>query len=144
MGSILRSLLWAAAVSRGAGDVRLALRRAGRRTALVALAIALGLAGGGFLLAAGFLELADLLGSIRASLIVGAALAIAGCGFLLCARGRRYSSTLSSDGRSAEPSPVATTLLGVGRDLAAAASRNPGSFVVAVFLIGLVLGRARR
>jgi cytochrome c biogenesis protein CcdA len=144
MGSILRSLLWTAAVSRGAGDVRLALRRAGRRTAFVAMAIALGLAGGGFLLAAVFLELADLVGSIRASLIVGAALAVAACGLLFFARARRHRSTVSSDGRGIEPTPVATTMIDIGRDLAAAASRNPGSFVVAGFLIGLVLGRSRR
>jgi hypothetical protein len=35
-------------------------------------------------------------------------------------------------------------LIDVGRDLGAAASRNPGAFVVAAFVIGLVLGRTRR
>jgi hypothetical protein len=37
-----------------------------------------------------------------------------------------------------------TTLIDAGRDLGAAAARNPESFVIAAFLIGLVLGRKRR
>jgi len=144
MGHILRHLLWTAVVSRGAGELKLALRRARRRAALFALGFALVLAGSGFLLAAGFMALADLVGAVRACLIVGGAIALAGGGFLLYVGGRRRSAAASSDQRGGEPAPIATTLIDVGRDLGAAASRNPGSIVAAAFLIGLILGRTRR
>jgi hypothetical protein len=144
MGHILRNLLWTAAVSRGAGEMRLALRRARRRAALIGLGLALGLAGGGFLLAAGLMALADLVGALRACLIVGVILVAAGGGSLFVARGRRRVSAAAADYESADTSPIATTLIDVGRDLGAAASRNPGAFVAAAFLIGLVLGRTRR
>jgi hypothetical protein len=144
MGHILRNLLWTAAVSRGAGEMRLALRRARRRAALIALGLALGLAGGSFLLAAGFMALADLVGALHACLIVGAILVAAGGGSLLFARGRRRIAAAVADDGSADTSPIATALIGVGRDLGAAASRSPGTFVAAAFLIGLVLGRTRR
>ena len=144
MGHILRNLLWTAAVSRGAGEMRLALQRARRRAALIGLGLALGLAGSGFLLAAGFMALADLVGTLHACLIVGAILVLAGGGCVLVSRGRRRTSAAAADYGSADTSPVATTLIDVGRDLGAAASRNPGAFVVAAFVIGLVLGRTRR
>jgi hypothetical protein len=144
MGPILRNLLWTAAVSRGTGEMRRALRRARRKAALIALGLALGLAGGGFLVAAGFMALADLVGALQACLIVGATLVVAAGGSLLFARGRRHVSTAAADRGSADTAPLATTLIGVGRDLGAAAARNPGAFVAAAFLIGLILGRTRR
>jgi hypothetical protein len=108
------------------------------------LGLALGLAGAGFLLAAGFMALAALVGAVYAGLIVGAILALVGGGVLLVARGRRRPAIASADGGSAAASSLATTLIDVGRDLGVAASRNPGSFVAAAFLIGLILGRTRR
>ena len=143
MGHILRNLLWTAAVSHGAGEMRLALQRARRRAALIGLGLALGLAGSGFLLAAGFMALADLVGTLHACLIVGAILVLAGGGCVLISRGRRRSAAAADYG-SADTSPIATTLIDVGRDIGAAAARNPGAFVVAAFVIGLVLGRTRR
>ena len=144
MGHILRNLLWTAAVSRGAGEMRLALQRARRRAALIGLGLALGLAGSGFLLAAGLMALAELVGALHACLIVGAILVVAGGGFLLASRGRRRVSAAAADYGDSDPSPIATTMIGVGRDLGAAAARNPGAFVAAAFVIGLVLGRTRR
>ncbi len=144
MGRIFRGLVWTAAFSRGADGVRLALRRAQRRAAFVLFGVALALGGGGFLLAAGFMALADFLGAIRASLIVGAALIVVAAGLLWSAR--RRMAVDATRHRPDEPSPFATTLAGVGREIGAAASRNPGSFVLAAFLIGLLLsgGRTRR
>lgn len=144
MGNILRNLLWTAAVSRGAGEMKLALRRARRRAVLIALGSALALTGCGILLAAGFIALAGFVGELRACLIVGAALALVGGCFLLYATRRQRPSAERSDHRSGEPSPIVTTLIDAGRDLGAAAARNPESFVIAAFLIGLVLGRKRR
>ncbi len=144
MGRILRGLVWTAAFSRGADGVRLALQRARRRAALALLGVALALGGGGFLLAAGFMALADFLGAIRASLIVGAVLVVVAAGLLWSAR--RRMGVAATDRRPDEPSPIAMTLAGVGREIGAAASRNPGSLVLALFLIGLLLsgGRTRR
>ena len=78
MGQILRGLFWSAMVSRGADAMRLSLRGARRRLALLAAGAGCALAGAGFLLAAGLIELADLLGTMRAGLIVGAVLLAAG------------------------------------------------------------------
>jgi len=145
MGSILRNLLWTAMVSRGAGEMRRALRRARQRAALIALGLVLALVGVGFLLAAGFMALADVIGAVRASLIVGGALTLVGGGFLAYAGSRRRGApTASSDPGSGQSSPIAMTLIDIGRDLGAAAARNPGAFVTAAFVIGLVLGRTRR
>src|SRR5262245_18595356 len=120
------------------------LRRARLRAALIALGVVLVLAGGGFLLAAGFMALANLLGEVRAALIVGAALVLVGCVFVLYARGRPRSFA-SSSAQSTEPSSLVTTaLIDIGRDLGATASGKPGPCVAAAFLIGLVLGRMRR
>lgn len=143
MGAILRSLLWSAALTRGAGEMKLALRRARRRATLVILGLLLTLVGAAFLLAAGFMELVVLLGAIRASLIVGAVLVVAGGGFFLAAR-KRTVAVPAAD-RKEDPSPLSATLVGVGRELGAAASRHPGAFVIAAFVGGLLLsGRGRR
>ena len=145
MGSILRNLLWTALVSRGAGEMRLALRRARRRAVLVALGLTFALTGGGFLLAAGVMALADVIGAVRACLVIGGALALLGGGFLLYSSGRRRRpSVTSANAGGGEAAPIAATLIDVGRDLGAAAARHPGSFVTAAFVIGLVLGRTRR
>jgi putative superfamily III holin-X len=144
MGHILRNLLWTAVVSRGTGEMRLALRRARRRAALIALGLAFAIVGGGFLLAAGIMALSDVIGSVRACLVVGGALALVGGGFLFSSGRRRRPSAAPADYGSGEAAPIAATLFDVGRDLGAAAARHPGSFVTAAFVIGLVLGRTRR
>jgi hypothetical protein len=142
MGQILRGLLWSAAVSRGADTMRLSLRRARRRVALVTVGVVFAIAGTGLLLAAGFMELADLLGAVRAGLIVGAVLLVAGAGFILSA----HRLTAAANRPPHDPSPLATTMTDVGREIGAAAARHPGSLVLAAFLAGLLLsgGRARR
>jgi hypothetical protein len=144
MGQILRGLLWSAAVSRGADTMRLSLRRARRRFVLVAVGVVFAIAGAGFLLAAGFMELADLLGAVRAGLVIGVVLLAAGAGFILSAS--RRAAAASADRPSHDPSALATTMIGVGRELGAAAARHPGSLVLAAFLAGLLLsgGRTRR
>ena len=145
MGHILRNLLWTAVVSRGAGEMRQALRRARRRAALIVLGLAFALVGGGFLLAAGIMALSDVIGAVRTCLVVGGALVLVGGGFLLYSSGRRRRpSAAPADYGSGEAAPIAATLFDVGRDLGAAAARHPGSFVTAAFVIGLVLGRTRR
>jgi threonine/homoserine/homoserine lactone efflux protein len=144
MGHILRNLLWTAVVSRGAGEMRSVLRRARRRALLTALGVALALGGGGFLVAAGVMALADVVGGVRACLIVGGALALVGVCFLLYVGRRRRPSVAPPDDGSGESSPIVSTLIEVGRDLGAAAARNPGAFVAAAFAIGLILGRTRR
>lgn len=142
MGHLLRHLMWTFAVSRGADELKLALRRASRRAALSALGLVLALVSAGFLLAAGVMALADVVGAVRACLIVGAALALAGTGFLLYAGRRRAPARLSAE--RAASSHLNETLIEMGRDLGAAAGRNPGAYVAAAFAIGIVLGRMRR
>jgi len=124
--------------------MRLSLRRARRRLALSALGVACAVAGVGFLLAAGFMELADLLGTIRAGLVVGAVLLAVGAGFILSAR--RRVAAVPADQPPHDPSPLATAMIGVGREIGAAAARHPGSLVLVAFLAGLLLsgGRTRR
>ena len=144
MGQILRGLLWSAAVSRGADTMRLSLRRARRRFALVTVGVVFAIAGTGFLLAAGFMELADLLGAVRAGLIVGAVLLAVGAGFILSAH--RRTAAAPANRPPHDPSSLVTTMTDVGREVGAAAARHPGSLVLAAFLAGLLLsgGRARR
>lgn len=141
MGQILRGLLWSAAVSRGADAMRLSLRRARRRFALATVGVAFAIVGAGFLLAAGFAELADLLGTVRAGLVIGAALLAMGAGFILSAY--RRAAVAPADQPPHDPSSLATTMIGVGREIGAAASRHPGSLVLAAFLAGLFLGGGR-
>jgi hypothetical protein len=91
------------------------------------------------------MALADVVGAVRACLVVGGALALVGGGFLLYSSGRRRRAPLTPpDYASGESSQIAATLIDVGRDLGAAAARHPGSLVTAAFVIGLVLGRTRR
>jgi hypothetical protein len=120
------------------------LRRARRRVALTAIGIACALAGVGFLFAAGFMELADLLGAIRAGLIVGAVLLVAGVVFILWAR--RPGAAASANPLPHDSAALATTMVDVGREIGAAAARHPGSLVLAAFVAGLFLsgGRTRR
>src|SRR5882724_2089011 len=144
MGQILRGLLWSAAVSRGAETMRLSLRRTRRRFVLVTVSVVLSIAGAGFLLAAGFTELADLLGAVRAGLVIGAILLVVGAGFILSAY--RRAAVAPADRPPHDSSSLATTMIGVGREIGAAAARHPGSLVLAAFLAGLLLsgGRTRR
>ena len=144
MGQILRGLLWSAAVSRGAETMRLSLRRTRRRFVLVTVGVVLAIAGAGFLLAAGFTELADLLGAVRAGLVIGAILLVVGAGFILSAY--RRAAVAPADPLPHDSSSLATTMIGVGREIGAAAARHPGSLVLAAFLAGLLLsgGRTRR
>src|SRR5262249_9776950 len=103
MWPILRNLLWTAAISRGTGEMRRMLRHACRRAAVIAVGLALSVVAGGFLVAAGFMALADLLDPLRACLIVGTAFALAGGSFLFygARRRRRLSVAMpSNDGIS--------------------------------------------
>jgi hypothetical protein len=146
MGSILRNLLWTAAISRGTGEMKRALQRVCRRAALIAAGLALALVAGGFLVAAGLMVLTDLVGAVRACLIVGAAFAVFGGAFLFygARRRRRNAGAAPLDYATSGPHSIAADLVDVGRQLGDAASRNPGSFVAAAFVVGLVLGRMRR
>ncbi|HUL10209.1 MAG TPA: phage holin family protein [Candidatus Acidoferrum sp.] len=130
-------------MSRGAGELRRAVRHACRRAALIAAGIALALMGAGFLLAGGFMALAALVGNLDACLIVGGTLALIGGTFLVFAGRRRRRPAASSEYGSNQSASLATALLGVGHDLGSAASRHPGSLVTAAFLVGLVLGTRR-
>lgn len=127
------------AVTRGVDEVKLSLRRAIRRAVLAAIAVVLLLGGCGFLLAAGFIALADRVGALDASLIVGGALLLAGVIAFLLARQRVFAERKIRT--SSNRSPMASSLLDVGREMGAAASRNPGSFVLGAFVLGLLLGR---
>ena len=142
MGKILRGLLWSAAVSRGAETMKLSLRRARRRFALVTVGVVFAFVGVGFLLAAGFLELVDLLGAVRAGLVTGGVLLVVGAGFILSA----YRRTVAAPAEQSphDPAALAATMVGVGREIGAAAARHPGSLVLAAFLAGLLLGGGRR
>jgi len=130
-------------MSRGAGELKRAVGRACRRAVLIAAGIALALVGGGFLLAAGFMALADVVGVVHACLIVGGAFVLIGGAFLVFAGLRRRRASVRTDYGNSESSSLATALIGMGHDLGSAASRNPGSFVTAAFVVGLILGRTR-
>jgi hypothetical protein len=121
--------------------MRLSLGRARRRFALVTVGVVWAIAGAGFLLAAGFMELADLLGAVRAGLIVGAVLLVAGAGFILSAH--RRTAAPPANQPPPDPSPLATTMIDLGREIGAAAARHPGSLVLAAVLAGLLLGAGR-
>jgi len=89
--------------------------------------------------------LADLVGVVRACLIVGAAFAVVGGAFLFWGtRRRRRSAARLHSAASGSAHSIAAELVDVGRDLGIAASRNPGLFVAAAFVVGLILGRTRR
>jgi hypothetical protein len=131
-------------MSRGAGELKRAVRRACRRAGLVVAGVALALVGAGFLLAAGFMALADVVGVVHACLIVGGGFVLIGGGLLVSVGLQRHRASARADHGSSEPSSLATALIGMGHDLGSAASRNPGPFVTAAFAIGLILGRTRR
>ena len=122
--------------------MRLSLRRARRRLALMTAGVAFALVGVGFLLAAGFTELANLLGAVRAGLIVGAVLLMVGAAFILSAY--RRIAAIPADQASHDPSAVAATMVGVGREIGVAAARHPGSLVLAAFVAGMLLSGGRR
>ena len=124
--------------------MKLSLRRARRRFALTTIGVACALAGVGFLFAAGFMELADLLGAIRAGLVVGAVLLVVGSALILSAR--RPGAAASANPLPHDSSALATTMIDVGRELGAAAARHPGSLILVAFVAGLFLsgGRTRR
>lgn len=140
MGRILRSLFVTAALSRGADGIRLTLRRTMRRAVLALVGLGLALAGCGFILAAAYLELSALLDPISAGLIIGGSLLVGGAAFLLALRGGGRTERR----RFEDVSPIMTTMLDLGQDIGAAASRNPGPLVAAAFLAGLLLSRQRR
>lgn len=123
--------------------MRSSLRRARRRFALMTAGVAFALVGVGFLLAAGFTELANLLGPVRAGLIVGAVLLVVGAALILSAY-RRTTAAIPADQRSHDPSALAATMVGVGREIGAAAARHPGSLVLAAFIAGMLLSGGRR
>jgi hypothetical protein len=118
------------------------LRQARRRFALVTVGVVFAFVGVGFLLAAGFLELVDLLGAVRAGLVTGGVLLVVGAGFILSA----YRRTIAAPAEQPphDPAALAATMVGVGREIGAAAARHPGSLVLAAFLAGLLLSGGRR
>ena len=122
--------------------MRSSLRRARRRFALMTAGVAFALVGVGFLLAAGFTELASLLGAVRAGLIVGAVLLVVGAAFILSAY--RRTAAIPADQPSHDLSALAATMVGVGREIGAAAARHPGSLVLAAFVAGMLLSGGRR
>ena len=143
MGKILRGLLWSAAVSRGAETMKSSLRRARRRFALVMAGVVCALVGAGFLVAAGYTELAEVLGAVRAGLVIGAVLLVVGACFIISAY-RRTTVAIPTDQPSHDPSALAATMVGVGREIGAAAARHPGSLVLAAFIAGMLLSGGRR
>jgi hypothetical protein len=97
--------------------------------------------GAGFLVAAGFMALADEVGAIEASLVVGIAfLVVGGLVAALAARRRVPASAPISD----HVPPLTKPLLDAGQEIGAAASRHPAALVLAAFVAGLLLSRRGR
>ncbi|MGH6927374.1 MAG: phage holin family protein [Dongiaceae bacterium] len=142
IGGLLRGLYLTAAFRQGADEVKASVRRAVRSAALSLIALLLVACGAGFLVAAGFMALADEIGAIEASLVIGIAFAVAGGGMLAAVGARRRPPTPAH--LSNPPSPLSKPLLDVGQEIGAAASRNPMTFVLAAFVAGLLLSRGRR
>jgi uncharacterized membrane protein YoaK (UPF0700 family) len=97
--------------------------------------------GAGFLVAAGFMALADEIGPIAASLWIGIAFAVVGVVMAAIAMRKRTPAP------SAVETPVSSLskpLLDAGQEIGAAASRNPLTFVLAAFVAGLLLSRRGR
>jgi hypothetical protein len=140
MGSILRSLFITHALARGADGIKLTLRRAIQRGVLALIGLGLALVGCGFILAAAYIKLSALLDPISACLIIGGTFLVVGAAFLLALRGGGRKQT----SRFEDASPIMTTMLDLGQDLGAAASRNPAPLLAAAFVAGLFLGRSRR
>lgn len=142
IGGIIRGLYLTTAFKRGAEEAKASLRRTVRRTVLCLVAGVLLACGAGFLIAAGYMALADEIGPVEASLAFGIAFALAGAG-LLAAVGRRR--------RAPAPAPLAAPtaslskpFVEIGQEIGAAASRNPVTLVLAAFVAGLLLSRNRR
>jgi hypothetical protein len=142
IGGLVRGLYLTAAVKRGADEVRSSVRRTVRRAVLLLIALLLVVCGAGFLVAAGFMALADEIGAIEASIVIGVAFAVAGSGVLAAVGGRRRPPVPASV--SSPVSPLSKPLLDVGQEIGAAASRNPVTLVLAAFIAGLLLSRGRR
>ena len=141
IGGLLRSLLMTAAVKRGTDEVKSSLRHAARRAVFGLAALVLLACGAGFLVAAGFMALADEIGPIAASLWIGIAFAVTGVVLAAIAMRKRAPAP------SAVETPVSSLskpLLDAGQEIGAAASRNPLTFVLAAFVAGLLLSRRGR
>jgi cytochrome bd-type quinol oxidase subunit 2 len=141
IGGLLRSLLMTAAVKRGTEEMKSSLRHAARRAVLGVAALVLLACGAGFLVAAGFMALADEIGPIAASLWIGIAFAVVGVVMAAIAMRKRTPAP------SAVETPVSSLskpLLDAGQEIGAAASRNPLTFVLAAFVAGLLLSRRGR
>ncbi|MGE0119071.1 MAG: phage holin family protein [Dongiaceae bacterium] len=130
-----------AAVKRGADEVKSSLRRAVQRAVLCLAALVLLACGAGFLVAAGFMALADEIGPIAASLWIGIAFAVVGVVLAVIAMRKRAPAPSTV----APPLPsLSKPLLDAGQEIGAAASRNPLTFVLAAFVAGLLLSRRGR
>jgi hypothetical protein len=142
IGGLLRGLYLTAAVKRSADEVRSSVRRTVLRAVLCLIALLLVACGAGFLVAAGFMALADEIGAIEASIVTGIAFALAGGGMLAAVGARRRPPVPTVPLNPV--SPLSKPLLDVGQEIGAAASRNPMTFVLAAFVAGLLLSRGRR
>jgi hypothetical protein len=142
MGGLLRGLHLTTAFKRSADEIRSSVRRTVLRVVLSLVALLLVACGAGFLVAAGFMALADEIGAIEASIVIGIAFAVAGAGMLAAVGIRRRPPVAAS--LSNPLTPLSKPLLDVGQEIGAAASRNPATFVLAAFIAGLLLGRGRR
>jgi len=141
IGGIIRGLFLTAAFKRGAEEAKSSLRRAARRAVICVVALLFLVLGIGFLIAAGFMALADEIGPLEASLVLGIAFAVVGTGLFAVVASRRRPPTPVDRSESA---PLTKPLLDVGQEIGAAASRNPLTFVLAAFVAGLLLSRGRR
>jgi hypothetical protein len=143
IGGLLRGLYLTTAVKRGADEVRSSIRRAALRAVAGLIAVLLVVCGAGFLVAAGFMVLAEEIGATEASLVFGIAFAVAGGGVLAAVGVRRRPAAATDDVSSTLPS-LSKPLLAIGEEIGAAASRNPATLVLAAFIAGLLLSRGRR
>ena len=142
IGGIIRGLFLTAAFKRGAEEAKSSLRHAIRRAVLCFVALLFLAFGIGFLVAAGFMALADEIGPVEASLVLGIAFAVVGAGLFAVVSWRRRPPAPVD--RSESAAPLSKPLLDVGQEIGAAASRNPLTFVLAAFVAGLLLSRGRR
>ena len=141
IGGLLRGLYLTAAVKRSADEVRSSVRRTALRVAAYLIALLLVVCGAGFLVAAGFMALADEIGAIETSIVFGVAFALAGGGLLIAVRARRRPPAPVSLSNAAPP--LSKPFLDIGQEIGAAASRNPVTLVLAAFIAGLLLSRRR-
>jgi UPF0716 family protein affecting phage T7 exclusion len=142
IGGIIRGLYLTTAFKRGAEEAKASLRRTVRRAVLCLVAGVLLACGAGFLIAAGYMALADEIGPVEASLAFGIAFALAGAG-LLAAVGRRRRAPAPAP-LAAPAAPLSKPFVEIGQEIGAAASRNPVTLVLAAFVAGLLLSRNRR